>query len=173
MANKQEFLSSAISDISGYAQLVDTKSSIIMAAIVAILVGIAACYEPIGLIVSKIVPCSWLGVFLMLFVILFAVSIVMVFLFGILTIRGHSCNIGYKSKWFLNQSAKEYSFQSFWEDVKKMKDEDILENMSAELYKLNDIYRQKMITYRFALWGFELFVASGVFLVVLFFLSVL
>ena len=78
MANKQEFLSSAISDISGYVQLVDTKVSIIMAAIVAILVGIAACYEPIGLIVSKIVPCSWLGVFLMLFVILFAVSIVMV-----------------------------------------------------------------------------------------------
>jgi hypothetical protein len=54
-----------------------------------------------------------------------------------------------------------------------MKDEDILENMSAELYKLNDIYRQKMKTYRFALWGFELFVASGFFMVVLFFLSVI
>ena len=73
----------------------------------------------------------------------------------------------------LSKKIEHDSFQNFWEDVKKMKDEDILENMSAELYKLNDIYRQKMKTYRFALWGFELFVASGFFMVVLFFLSVL
>ena len=45
---KQNFLASAISDISTYIQLTDTKVSIIMGAVVAILVGIAACYEPIG-----------------------------------------------------------------------------------------------------------------------------
>lgn len=44
---KQNFLASAITDISTYIQLADTKVSIIMGAVVAILVGIAACYEPI------------------------------------------------------------------------------------------------------------------------------
>ena len=39
---KQNFLASAISDISTYIQLTDTKVSIIMGAVVAILVGIAA-----------------------------------------------------------------------------------------------------------------------------------
>ena len=37
---KQNFLASAISDISTYIQLTDTKVSIIMGAVVAILVGI-------------------------------------------------------------------------------------------------------------------------------------
>lgn len=173
MANKQDFLSSAISDISGYVQLVDTKVSIIMAAVVAILVGIAACYEPIGLIVSKIVPCSWMGILMMLFVIFLIISIIVIFLFGILTISGHTSNIGYQSKWFLNKSTKEYSFHHFWEDIKTMKDDDIIENMSAELYKLNDIYRQKMNTFRFTLWGFELFIVSGFSIAVLFFLSLI
>ena len=56
---KQSFLASAISDISTYIQLTDTKVSIIMGAVVAILVGIAACYEPIGDVVNKITTCSW------------------------------------------------------------------------------------------------------------------
>lgn len=51
---KQNFLASAISDISTYIQLTDTKVSIIMGAVVAILVGIAACYEPIGSVVRKL-----------------------------------------------------------------------------------------------------------------------
>ena len=41
---KQAFLSSAISDISAYIQLADTKVSIIMAAAVALIVGLFACY---------------------------------------------------------------------------------------------------------------------------------
>lgn len=44
---KQSYLSNAISDISANIQLVDTKVSIIMAAIVAIIIGGLACYEPI------------------------------------------------------------------------------------------------------------------------------
>ena len=77
MGNKQEaekntevklnFLSSAISDISSYIQLADTKVSIIMAAIVAILVGLLTCYDPIISLVSKIKPCTWIGI---LFIIL-------------------------------------------------------------------------------------------------------
>jgi hypothetical protein len=42
---KQSFLSSAISDISTYIQMADTKVSIIIAAVVAILVGAFTCHE--------------------------------------------------------------------------------------------------------------------------------
>ena len=59
---KQAFLSSAISDISGYIQLADTKVSIIMAATVALIVGLFACYEPIETFFASVKPCSWQGV---------------------------------------------------------------------------------------------------------------
>lgn len=44
---KQAFLASAISDISSYIQLSDTKVSIIMAAMVALVAAVVSCYEPI------------------------------------------------------------------------------------------------------------------------------
>lgn len=157
---KQSFLASAISDISTYIQLADTKVSIIMAAVVAILAGIASCYEPIGAAIVNITPCSLIGVLLIIFSLIGAVGIILVFVFGILTIRAHSSNINYKSKWFLIKSTKEYSFDEFAKDVNKMSDEDILKNMSAELYKLNDINRQKMRTMTWTLRSFSLLLVA-------------
>ena len=95
---KQAFLSCAISDISSYIQLIDTKVSIIMAAIVAIIVGVFSCHELITGVIAQIFPCSWEGVSLIIFTILLVGNIVGVFVFGILTIRSHSSNIIYKSK---------------------------------------------------------------------------
>ena len=140
---KQSFFSSAISDISAYIQLVDTKVSIIMAAVVAIIMGGVACYELIENLISLVKPCSWQGVALIISTTALVVSIAGVFVFGILTIRSHSLKIGYNSKWFLPQSTKEYSFDAYKEDILSMSDEDIIVNMAAELYKLNDINRQK------------------------------
>lgn len=77
------------------------------------------------------------------------------FLFGILTVRGHSSVINYKSKWFIPKSTKEYSFDEFTRDVEKMTEEDIIKNMTAELYKLNDINRQKMKTLKWTLISFS------------------
>ena len=154
---KQAFLSNAISDISSYIQLSDTKVSIIMAAIVALIAVVASCYEPIFSVLIKIKPCSWLGVLIIIFSVLLLISLIAVFVFGILTIRGHSSNIGYKSKWFLPQSTKEYSFDAYKRDVQLMDDEDIIDNMTAELYKLNDINRQKLKTNK---WGIRSFSAT-------------
>lgn len=39
-------------------------------------------------------------------------------------------------------------------DVQEMTDEDIIENMAAELYKLNDINRQKLRTNRWVIRSF-------------------
>ena len=124
---KQSFFSSAISDISAYIQLVDTKVSIIMAAVVAIIMGGVACYELIENLISLVKPCSWQGVALII-----STTALVVLL----------------------QSTKEYSFDAYKEDILSMSDEDIIVNMAAELYKLNDINRQKNTTYRWALRSF-------------------
>lgn len=167
---KQSFLASAISDISTYIQLTDTKVSIIMAAVVAIIVGIASCYELIGCSIVNIEPQSWSCALFKILVGVGAIEIVLVFLFGILTIRGHYCDIKYKSKWFLSKSTKEYSFDEFSKDVNKMTNEDVIKNMAAELYKLNDINRQKMKTFKWTLGSFSMLLIAISALVVLLFM---
>lgn len=152
---KQAFLSNAISDISSYIQLSDTKVSIIMAATVALIAAVVSCYEPIFSTLVKIKPCSWLGLFITIFILLLLISLIAVFVFGILTIRGHSSNIGYKSKWFLPQSTKEYSFDAYKRDVQLMNDEDMIDNMTAELYKLNAINRRKLKTNKWVIRSFS------------------
>ena len=168
---KQNFLSSAISDISSYIQLADTKVSIIMAAVVAILVGILTSYEPIGALAANIKPCTWIGLLFIVFAVLGVMGTIAVFVFGILTIRSHTCVIKYKSKWFLATSTKEYTFGEFSKDVQKMEDEDIIQNMTAELYKLNDINRQKMKTMKWSLWSFALLLISITVITFLFFIN--
>lgn len=152
---KLSFFSSAISDISSYIQLTDTKVSIIMAAVVAIIMGAFACYEPIKNLIALVKPCSWQGVALIISTIALVVSLIGVFVFGILTIRSHTSNLEYKSKWFLPQSSEKYSFDAYREDIISMSDEDVIINMAAELYKLNDINRQKSATYKWALRSFS------------------
>lgn len=146
VATKQAFLSSAISDISTYIQMADTKVSIIMAAVVTIIVGVLSCHDILLEVLSQMKPCGWFGVSLIILAILLIMSLVGVFAFGILTIWSHSSTVEYKSKWFLSQSTKEYSYDTYKKDVLSMSDIDIIENMTAELYKLNDINRQKAFT---------------------------
>ena len=154
---KQTFLSNAISDISSYIQLADTKVSIIMATVIAIIAGLFACYEPIGKLIILVKPCSWQGITFIILTIVLGVSIICVFVFGILTIRSHVSKIGYETIWFLSRSTEKYSFNMYKEDVLKMSNEDVIVNMAAELYKLNDINRQKQATYRWALRFFSAF----------------
>lgn len=152
---KREFLSSAISDISAYIQLADTKVSIIMATVVALIVGFFSCYDSFKQLVAPIKPYSWQEIALLILATLLSISTISVFVFGILTIRSHVSNIKYKSKWFLPQSTKKYSFDTYKADVLSMNDEDIIINMAAELYKLNDINRQKQATNRWVLRSFS------------------
>lgn len=154
---KQNFLASAITDISTYIQLADTKVSIIMGAVVAILVGITSCYEPIERLISNITPSSWKGILLIILIIIGFISMILTFVFGLMTVRGHSSIINYKSKWYLTKSTKEYSFAEFSSDIKSMNDNDIITNMAAELYKLNDINRQKLKTVKWTLIAFSVF----------------
>lgn len=173
LETKQAFLSSAISDISSYIQLADTKVSIIMAAVVAILVGISSCYELLGTAISKIVPCSWIGVLFIISSVFFGVSTIAVFIFGLMTVSGHKSIIYYKSKWFLSSSTKEYSFTDFSKDIDEMTEKDIIENMAAELYKLNDINRQKMKSFKWTMIAFASFLVMMAFICLLLLINII
>ena len=153
---KQVFLSNAISDIATYIQLADAKVSIIMGSLIALIAGILACHEPISQLLTDIKPCSWIGIIIVVFFLLYLLSTIGVFVFGILTIRGHASVIENKSKWFLPLSTKEYSFDVYKQDLQAMTDKDIIENMGAELYKLNDINRQKAKTMKWAIRSFAM-----------------
>lgn len=165
---KQAFLAAAISDISAYIQLADAKVSIIMGATVALIVGIMSCHIPICNALNVIMPCTWRGIVFCLFAVAEAISLIVLFASGILTIWSHKSTIDYKSMWFLSRSSKEYSFDSYRDDVLAMSDSDVIENMAAELYKLNDINRQKTNTVKWTVRSFTTtLVSSGVLAIVL------
>lgn len=151
---KQVFLTSAISDMATWIQVTDTKVSIIMGALVALIAGGLSCAQYISDIFSDIKPCSWIGVMLIITIVLLFISIIGVFVFGTLTIRGHKSLINYESKWFLSKHLKEYSFEIYIKELKEMTDNDVIENMGAELYKLNDINRQKTKTMKWTIYLF-------------------
>lgn len=168
---KQSFLSDAISDLAGNIRFLDTKVSIIMAAIVAMIGGILASINTIESLVQTISPCSWLGVLIILLSIICLISTLSVFIFGINTIKGRTSNFQYDSKWFLTQPMKKYSFTTYKNDVLKMNSQDIIENMTAELYKLNDINKQKMKKMKWVTRAFSMSLISA-FLVGLILLTV-
>lgn len=148
---KQMFLSSAISDISSYIHLTDTKVSIIMAIMAALVAIIIEYRTEIISDINNIEICSMPGIMKWIVLIAFMINFFGVFVFGILTIRAHSPKLDYKSKWFISKSVEEYSFEKYKKEFKKMTDDDILDNMTAELYKLNDINRQKLKTYQWVI----------------------
>ncbi|MFR5828490.1 MAG: hypothetical protein ACLUE1_05245 [Adlercreutzia equolifaciens] len=115
-----------------------------MAAIVAILVGMLTCADYIGNVLSRVPPCSWCGVLLVVLSIVLIVSVIGMFSFGLATIRVHSSKIGHSSKWFLGQSPSEYSFDSYKADVLRMSNVDIIEDMAAD-HKLNDISSESVL----------------------------
>ena len=157
---KQAFLSNAISDISSYIHLTDTKVSIIMAILAVMIATITACHEFImnKILVSK---SSFLYFILIVGVLLcFIISLAGVFIFGILTIKGHQAQLKYNSKWFIEKSVETYTFETYKKDALQMTDDDILENLTAELYKLNDISRQKLTSYKWVIRSLSVSILS-------------
>lgn len=145
-AKTQSFLNSAISDISGYIKFFDTKVSIIMSALGVIISGIISCRQIIYDTYKSIETNSLLHVFFCILILIFAINVVFVYCWGILTIRAHVCNIGFKSLWFIKDKKEAYPFEAYKADVEKMTTQDIVDTLAAESYKLNDIYRQKAST---------------------------
>lgn len=144
----QSFLSSAISDIAGHTNVFDTKVSIVMAALGVIISGLINCWELLYDSYKCLERGSMLYISFCFILFLFCISMVLVYFWGVQTIRTHACNISFKSLWFIREKQEEYPFEIYKSDIENLTVKDIINNMSAELFKLNDIYRQKQVTTR-------------------------
>lgn len=150
----QSFLHSAISDISGYIKFFDTKVSIIMSVLGVVISGIVNCRQVIYDTYKSMESFSLLHVFFCALIFVFVFNVFFVYFWGLLTIKAHVCNINFKSLWFIKDKKESYPFESYKEDVEKMTSKDIVDTLAAELYKLNDIYRQKASTTKKAVASF-------------------
>lgn len=150
----QILLNSAISDISGHIKLLDTKVSIIMAALGIIISGLINCGETVINIYNIIQKYSFLNIFMCLIMVLFASGVIMVYFWGLETIKAHYCNIDYKSVWFIKEKKEDYSFEAYKDEIENMTTKDVVDTFAAELYKLNDIYKQKAKSTKYAIRSF-------------------
>lgn len=151
----QNFLGSAISDISGYIKFSDTKVSIIMAAMGVIIAGIINCRNIIYTTYKLMPNCSLLQLLFAVILVTFLTATVLVYFWGLQTIKSHTCEIEFKSLWFIKEKRELYSFENYRDAVEKMTDKDIVDTMVAELYKLNDINKQKMKTMKKTIKAFS------------------
>lgn len=151
----QNFLGSAISDISGYIKFSDTKVSIIMAAMGVIIAGIINCRNIIYTTYKLMPNCSLLQLLFAVILVTFLTATVLVYFWGLQTIKSHTCEIEFKSLWFIKEKRELYSFENYRDAVEKKTDKDIVDTMAAELYKLNDINKQKMKTMKKTIKAFS------------------
>lgn len=151
----QNFLGSAISDISGYIKFSDTKVSIIMAAMGVIIAGIINCRNIIYTTYKLMPNCSLLQLLFAVILVTFLTATVLVYFWGLQTIKSYTCEIEFKSLWFIKEKRELYSFENYRDAVEKMTDKDIVDTMAAELYKLNDINKQKMKTMKKTIKAFS------------------
>ncbi|MEZ3517083.1 MAG: hypothetical protein K1W37_18055 [Lachnospiraceae bacterium] len=158
----QNFLNSAINDVSGWIKFLDTKVSIIMVALGVVISGIINCREIIYDTYQMLQVYSLLHIFFCVLVFMFAIATALVYFWGLQTIKAHRCNINFKSLWFIIEKKDDYPFEIYKEDIKKMTEKDVIDALAAELYKVNDIYRQKAVTMKRTIRVF------GIALVVLF-----
>lgn len=158
----QNFLNSAINDVSGWIKFLDTKVSIIMVALGVVISGIINCREIIYDTYQMLQVYSLLHIFFCVLVFMFAIATALVYFWGLQTIKAHRCNINFKSLWFITDKKDDYPFEIYKEDIKKMTEKDVIDALAAELYKVNDIYRQKAVTMKRTICVF------GIALVVLF-----
>lgn len=158
----QNFLNSAINDVSGWIKFLDTKVSIIMVALGVVISGIINCREIIYDTYQMLQVYSLLHIFFCVLVFMFAIATALVYFWGLQTIKAHRCNINFKSLWFIIDKKDDYPFEIYKEDIKKMTEKDVIDALAAELYKVNDIYRQKAVTMKRTICVF------GIALVVLF-----
>lgn len=139
-SEKYKFLYSAISDISNVIKFLDTKVSIVMALLGIIINVFIICRGTIFQIYKSLEDNVLKGI-LIIFLSISLICICVMFYYGICIINSHSCNkTSCDSLWFMEH---DIGFEDYFEKINKMTYDVLLKNLSAELYKLNDIFKQK------------------------------
>jgi hypothetical protein len=141
---RQNFLSSAIADISNYIQLMDTKVSIIMAAQGVIIAGLLSLYNEIKDTMSY---CNSVLEKTTLFTATVGVMVttVLVYMYGMRTLKARYAKLDCATSWFVSAESAKKGYEQYLQDFMSKEDGDLIGDMAAELYKINDINRQKML----------------------------
>ena len=165
--SRRQFLGNAITDISGYIRFIDTKVGIILAfvgAAATLLVRMKADLQCI--LSSSGGGGALLGILLVTEFI--AAFDILCCSFAALTVRVGRIE-GYDSKWFFPTPDGDFSegFRKYAGKVSRMTEEDITENLAAELYKLNDIYRKKLRYAGKTVYAFQWFALASLFIIVI------
>jgi len=138
--SKQTFLIAAISDISGNIKYLDTKIALVMATVGVFLGVVVALFEMFaGQTMS--LP-TWIACVFNACMVLFGISVVLVFVFGILTITARHTKPAKPSLWYFDDAT--VCSTVFEEQVRTLTDDLIVDNLAGELFYLNKINAQKM-----------------------------
>ncbi len=142
-----DFLNSALSDLTANLCLLDTKISIIMATVGVVLGLVVACKSNILKAYQFYSEFCILNILFLLLTITYVLSIIFTFIYGINTVTIRFGKSKIKSFWFFKTelyggiSEKDYLRQ-----VKKLTPQKINKNLACEVYKLNSINNKKMIS---------------------------
>lgn len=158
---KQAFLEAAINDLSGNIKFLDTKISIIMATMGVVLGGLISCkenlhetYQNLNDINQNIQTTNWKLIIFLIVFIAYLLSTLLAFSFGISTLTARGINVKFDSLWYID-SKKEIEFNMFLKRINKLSSTNIIENMSCELYKINNINKIKMQRTKYSLLFFK------------------
>lgn len=152
-----DFLKSAITDLTGNLTLLDTKVSIVIATVGVILGLVVACKSNILKAYYFYTTNRWLMLLFVSLSISYIISIVMSFVFGVKCIFVRFGNSQSKSLWFFKTekyggiSEKNYIYK-----VKKMTTKELTNNLAVEVYKLNMINNCKMHNARITMIMFSI-----------------
>ena len=160
LSRTQSFLSSAIADISGYIKFSDTKVSIIMAALGVIIAGIINCREIVYDAYKSMSQCECKLLLFLGIASIFCVATIMVYYWGLHTLISHTCKLAFSSVWYIKESKEEYPFELYKNTIERMSVGEIIDTMAAELYKLNDINKQKIESTQKTIRAFSVFLVS-------------
>lgn len=140
---RQAYLMAAISDVSSYIHLMDTKVSIIMAAQGVIIAGGVSIYDDLiksmkyynSILEKTVLVTSVSG---------FAVFMILVYGFGLKTILARSVTLNRTTSWFINEERLRKGFDEYLDDLNEKSEDELLNDIAAELFKLNEINSRKM-----------------------------
>ena len=140
---RKSYLLAAISDVSGNIQLMDTKVSIIMAAQGVIIAGLLSIYDNLAK-VAKYYDSVLEKSVCVITVLGFFIFMTLVYVFGLRTIEARSTKLNKATSWFVTSDRLQKGFDDYLLDFKSKSDDNLLDEIASELFKLNDINSRKM-----------------------------
>lgn len=143
--NTNDFLKTAISDLKGNLTLLDTKISVIMATVGVVLGLVVACKSNILKAYYFYAENCLLKTIFLLLSVVYVISIISTFVFGIKCIMIRFGKSKSSSLWFFDtETYGGISEKKYIKKVKELTDEMITNNLAVEVYKLNAINNRKM-----------------------------